>query len=476
MKLANVKPAWWWALGLTALLAALTYIALNWYEIVDRDEWVGMQGEARANPYLAMQRTLEEMGASIQIVKGDSSWDEALASEKKGAVKNATLMLGDRRLVRMTPARVKQIREWVRSGGNLIVEAEQVKLDDPLLASYGLGHVGLNWTAKGGFVEKREKRVPKDQSTDDASDADDEPSADNFFSADADDLRNDREKNTQLSELIPKLALRDFTSTVVFADNTKFDVRFRPYQNLRVKKIPDDAEVIDDKAGTRLVQFHDGLGRVTAISNFDFMTWRELGKHDHAELLWHIVMTQNAALKNATLTDDKSTLPKPVILLALKDRNAGLWTWLGENAWMALVAFGALLLAWLARVIRRFGPLDVSSASARVSLGEHLRALGRYAARQQAWANLAHAARERFLKRLYRERPGLSRADKTMLFVTLEKLTGMGIVRIEQTMLSPVNDKTHFVQTIRSLKAMEAALDHHRQNGAKPALTIAQKK
>ena len=47
MKLANVKPAWWWALGLTALFAVLAYTALNWYAIVDDDEWVGMQGEAR---------------------------------------------------------------------------------------------------------------------------------------------------------------------------------------------------------------------------------------------------------------------------------------------------------------------------------------------------------------------------------------------------------------------------------------------
>ena len=140
MKLANVKPAWWWALGLTALLAVIAYIALNWYAIVDDDEWVGMQGEARTNPYLAMQRMLEEMGASTSVVKGDSGWDAALATEKKQIANNATLIVGDRRLVRMTRERVKQIREWVRAGGNLIIEAEQVKLDDPLLASYGIGH------------------------------------------------------------------------------------------------------------------------------------------------------------------------------------------------------------------------------------------------------------------------------------------------------------------------------------------------
>ncbi len=475
MKLANVKPAWWWALGLTALFAVLAYIALNWYAIVDNDEWVGMQGEARTNPYLAMQRMLEEMGASTSMVKGNSGWDAALAIEKKEIAKNATLIIGDRRLVRMTPERVKQIHEWVRQGGNLIIEAEQVKLDDPLLASYGIGHVGLRWTLKDGFVEKREKRSSKDQSKDQARDeadeTDGEPSDGGIFNMDADDLRDEREKNSQLAKVLPNLMSRDFTSTVVFADNTKFDVSFRPYQNLRVSKIPDDADITEDKAGMRMVQFRDGLGRVTAISNFDFMTWRELGKHDHAEFLWHIVKTQNAPSRAA---NDASALPKPVVMLALRDRTAGLWSWLMEHAWMVLIAFVVLLLAWLARITRRFGPLDIASTTTRVSLGEHLRALGRYAARQQGWGNLAHAARERFLKRLYRERPGLSRADKTMLFVTLEKLTGMGIARIEQAMLSAVNDKASFVQTIRSLKAMEAALDHHRQN-VKPMLA-AQKK
>lgn len=472
MKLANVKPAWWWALGLTALFAVLAYTALNWYAIVDDDEWVGMQGEARTNPYLAMQRMLEEMGASTSVVKGDSGWDAVLMTDKKEFAKNATLIVGDRRLVRMTRERVKQIREWVRAGGNLIIEAEQVKLDDPLLASYGMGHVGLRWTLKGGFVEKREKRSSKNQSKDQSNDDADEPDADapddGIFNMDADDVRDEREKNSQLAKVLPNLMMRNFTSTVVFADNTKFDVSFRPYQNLRVKKIPDGAEIIDDKAGTRLVQFRDGLGRVTAISNFDFMTWRELGKHDHAEFLWHIVKTQNASEKNATSS-------KPVVMLALRDRTAGLWNWLMEHAWMVLIAFVVLLLAWLARITRRFGPLDIASTTTRVSLGEHLRALGRYAARQQGWGNLAHAARERFLKRLYRERPGLSRADKTLLFVTLEKLTGMGIARIEQAMLGTVSDKASFVQTIRSLKAMEAALDHRRQNGAKPMFAVPKK-
>lgn len=453
--LANVRPAWWWALGLTALFALLAYAALNWYIIVDDEEWVGMQGEARSNPYLAMQGTLEKMSATIEVVKGNRGWDAALTRAKNEPVNNATLIVGDRRLVRMTPERVAQIQEWVRAGGNLIIEAEQVKFDDPLLASYGIGHAGLRWTQKNGYVEKREKN----------SSADPDESEEDSFGFDADTLSGDDDTSAGKSPNVFKLKPKIKPSVITFADNNSFQINFRPYQNLRVKKVPDDAEIFDDKIGTRVVQFRDGLGRVTAISNFDFMTWRALGQYDHAEFLWHIVATQNQLSAGTVPTSADKKSPKPVVMLALTDRSSGLWQWLGEHAWMVLFAFAALLLAWIARIVRRFGPLDASSTHVRASLGEHLRALGRYAARQHAWGSLAHAARERFLKRLYRERPGLSRADKAMLFSTLEKLTGIGYARIEQAMLGSANDKATFFNTVRSLKAMEAALDHHRQNG-----------
>ena len=103
---SQVRAGWWWALGVAALLAGLTYILLNWYIIVDRDDWVGMQGEASTNAYLAMQRTVEAMGAKTKSIKGDDEWDANLnrLNSPGAEPKKTTLLLGDRRLVRMTPA------------------------------------------------------------------------------------------------------------------------------------------------------------------------------------------------------------------------------------------------------------------------------------------------------------------------------------------------------------------------------------
>lgn len=454
-----------------AVLSGMTYAALNWYEVVDKDDYQGMQGEALTNPYLAMQRTFEAMGAKTRAIKGSLEWDQVLLEKPAAgftgnaayAPQGSTLMLGDRRLARMSATRVEQIRAWVRAGGNLIVEAEQPKLDDPLLKSYGIGHVGLRFS-KGKWVERREPRGngnerknEREKKPDEEKQSDDEP--DDMFPIDAEDVPESSDEDLPgMAQLAAKL--RDSgPSTVEFPDDTTFEVSFKPYQNLKIGKskikLPDDAVIVDDLIGTRLIQFRDGKGRVTVISNFDFMAGRTLGKHDHAEFLWHIVATQNAVGQNSQ---------PPNVIMALRDTRPGLFKWLGENAWMAVIAAIALLVAWIARIVPRFGPMTPDASMARLSLRDHLSAIGRYIGRHKGWESLAHAARERFIKRLHRDRPGLSRLDSNGLYVALEKLTSLPGSRIARALSAPVADQRDFTDVIRTLKAIEQAIDHHRTN------------
>lgn len=435
MKLSRTKVLW--TLFGLLVAGAVVYMAVNWYEIEDDENWIGMQGEARTNPYLAMQRTLDAMGAKLEQVRGSEQWESALKQSPKGR----TMILGDRRLVRMTPTRVQAIREWVRGGGNLIVEAEQPKFDDPLLASYGIGHVGLRWTSKG-WVERRDRNKG-------------EPEEDRElpFPLDPESLGDDLDNESELARKLREVLRQKEKSRIVFADGSGFDIVFQPYQNLRANKVPESADIITDKVGPRVIQLTDGAGRVTAISNFDFMTRRQIADNDHAEFVWHMVTTQNTKAAAAA---------PPIVLLALRDTETGLWTWLTKHAWMVLIAAAALLILWVARIVQRFGPLQPAPSLDRRSLAEHFRALGRFVANEDGWPQLAHAARERFLKRLYRERPGLSRAGKETLLATLEKLSGMGVARIERSLIAPVQDKRTFTEVVRSLKAIEQALEHRR--------------
>ena len=56
------------ALVALPLVAALLYIALNWYRIEQVTVWVQAGEEARRNPFLAYTRLLEHLGAGLQPV------------------------------------------------------------------------------------------------------------------------------------------------------------------------------------------------------------------------------------------------------------------------------------------------------------------------------------------------------------------------------------------------------------------------
>lgn len=432
------------------IIAALFYAALNWFDIVDTEDWVGMEGEASTNPYLAMRRVLNEMGAKTVIVERSSDLD--------AIPKASVLMLGDRRLARMTTKRVANMVAWVQAGGHLIVEAEQPKLDDPLLEAFGLGHIGLKWTG-AGFKEA----APKIQKPDDEKNEDD-------TGVDVENLPTDQsngggKKNSNsvaanaLKFLLPKHELTEVT----YADGANFTVGFTPYQNLVIKTPRNEALMISDKAGLRMVQFSEGRGRVTAVSNFDFMTYRKLAEHDHAEFLWHVVNASSLEPDRADSVAATKAAKEivPVIMLALRNNDGGLWKWIGQYAWMVVIAFLALLLMWLLRIISRFGPLPAIAPPMRLSLAEHIRAMGRYVGRHRGWASLITASRERFMVQLSRKHPALLRLERAEQIASLEALTQIGHARIQRALYETVTDQTDrrtFTELIRTLKALEQGL------------------
>ena len=99
------------------LVAALLYIALNWYTLEDETIRVGAGELAREDPYLAYGRLLDRMGARTERAQVPSVLD-ALPPK-------STLVFGARRLAYMTPSRVNRIRDWVDRGGSLGMPARR---------------------------------------------------------------------------------------------------------------------------------------------------------------------------------------------------------------------------------------------------------------------------------------------------------------------------------------------------------------
>ena len=218
------------------LVAALLYVALNWYTLEDETIRVRAGELAREDPYLAYGRLLERMGARAQRAQVPSALDEL--------PRKATLVFAARRLAYMTPDRVNRIRDWVDRGGSLVLEHEPEAIDDPLLDAFGVKRV---------YPERDE----------------------------ADGAR--------------KAAPRDFTAVnaVAEVDWPEFGRRLRARLGTRVGGLRDlrvRSDVREVRQGTRLIalSFVSGEGRVTVLPTLGFLRNDNIGDYDHAELGWKL--------------------------------------------------------------------------------------------------------------------------------------------------------------------------------------------
>jgi uncharacterized protein DUF4350 len=122
------------ALVVTPLLAALVYVALNWFQLEEMPVWVKAGPAARKDPFLAFERYLVKMGGRAEIVDSPTGLSR-LAPD-------ATLFLAAHRLAYMTPRNVEAISSWVEHGGHLVVQGEAMGMRDPLLDAFGIERKG----------------------------------------------------------------------------------------------------------------------------------------------------------------------------------------------------------------------------------------------------------------------------------------------------------------------------------------------
>jgi len=139
----------------TAILAALAALVAAWffanYERVPNREWIGYQGEARRNPFLAAERLLARMGVSVRHAKTSAELRELPAG--------GTLILPDRR-DGIPPDERRRVLAWIDAGGHLIAEDENYRLPDPLLDALGVTRKPAPKSVGDGVLEVRLPHAP----------------------------------------------------------------------------------------------------------------------------------------------------------------------------------------------------------------------------------------------------------------------------------------------------------------------------
>ena len=129
-------------IAVALVLASGIWFALS-FERVNEREYVGLQGEARRNPYLAAGRMLERMGVRVVF--------ERERIEPARLPQHAVLLLPRERFA-LGGEGLQALLRWVENGGHLIVEAEPPKNPDPLLALLRVERVA----ARGGYERPNE--------------------------------------------------------------------------------------------------------------------------------------------------------------------------------------------------------------------------------------------------------------------------------------------------------------------------------
>ena len=394
----------------------LTIAGVWWYANFERAServHTGLQGKARDDPYLAAKRLLSASGIAVTETSASAS-----ASTKFDALPaTGTLLLGDRRHLLMTPARVQKIVAWVDGGGHLIVEAEFPGRPDALLTALGLTRMDLVRPKPPANSAPEPKSEP----------------------------RRTRRPPTMITEVgLP-------------GEARPLKVEFGAYQSLGDPKSLAQWKAADP-SGLRLVSFTRGAGRVTASSNLDWMIYRgtsdtddpgrqpaHIGKFDNAELLVRLVR-QNPAHAVSPLR------------LVWGDDEVSLWSWLTEHAWMAMAAACVLMVLWLWRVAPRFGPLEAEAAPAEQRLIRHVEATGRF-----YWKHLSPPAvystlHDAFMHRLAERRPGLAQRERGARNAELAQLVGARPEAVARALDAPVRSAGEFIRNTVLLQRLSQKL------------------
>jgi hypothetical protein len=365
---------------LIALLIAFFLACFTW-EYAQRD--AGYTREARLNPWLAASRLLEANGLRV-----------------RSAPEYSRLPPKARVLVLATPLQYLDLREqtellaWVQRGGHLVVEAPEA------------GSRPDSGNLIGSRLDAQLRRH------------------------DLDDVAAEKLEDGPQHRLLQ------------LGDDYAVRAGFNAYTWLAAGKVA-PRWAAKDKYGVHALRFDLGDGRVTLLSDHDWLHNTRIGEADHAALLW--------ALLDARKGDE--------VWLVHGIERPSLFALLREAAAPFLLALSGFVLVWLWAISRRFGPLASVLPPARRRLAEHLEASGRYLLRHGGLGLLYDASRQRLLAQVQRRYPQWRRLPSAELAAQLAARARIESGAVLRVLESGAPDQLlQFAADIRLINRLRKAL------------------
>jgi len=380
------------SLLLLGLIAFFLWI-YNQFEYVEKTIPSDFRGAAATNPLLAAGRLAERYGATAHFVP----------AYNKPPPSGAMLVFTAPRYW-LDQRKNDALLEWVeKKGGHLIVslhpsqsrsknsratrKSSEESFKDPLL-----GYLGISTHS----FERDDEEEDEDQTT----------AMQNLLERFGRD--DDEDQPTAIENLLQRTAKTP--QAIELPDGTHLKAQFDP--QLRLFEDPDEGKLGTgsdwrvSEPGRNKGEGHHGLsykvgsGRITILTNLDFISNDKIGDEDHAALFVYL----------ASLAKGQD------IWFAYGNDVPALWRWLVDYAWVVLIAAFLLLVTWLWAISRRFGPLLPVRSVARRSIVEHVAASARYLWRSGQGSVLYQALCDEFYKRAYLRYPQWARLPEQELY------------------------------------------------------------
>ena len=180
-----------------------------------------------------------------------------------------------------------------------------------------------------------------------------------------------------------------------------------------------------------------GQGRLTLVTDARPFRNRWIGDKQHAALL-------------KSLVDSGGSFGTVVFV---RGAALSLWTLLMERAWAISLGLCLVIVIWLWKNLRRFGPLEAAEAPSPLrGYDHHLEALGDFQWRLDRGASLLAPLREEILERSHRLMARSGRLDSD-IFAVLGERAGIPRDRVARAMSEPAPaDASVFTRTVSDLQ------------------------
>ena len=379
----------WIGILVLVLLAGLVGWGVYWflsnYERQYREVRVGVSPEARRNRFLAAERFLGQLGLESESIAGR---EYLLRPPDETGV-----LLVNRLSPDLSPDHEQALLAWMEGGGHLIVTAHREWDEDgeragnPLLERYGV---------------RLRNQVPSEEPEDSEEGEDDE------------DGEGDCEPCDPLTVAFP--GQRDGVQVA--------------FQNGRwLEETTDLADwAVEGEEGAHLLQFRIGQGRLTVLSDHQYLVNDHIGEQDHALFL-------------ALLTEGERR-----VWFLYSSRMPSLFTLLWRAAPYLMLSALALIGLWLWSQTLRTGPLLRRETRVRRNLLEHLDAAANYAWQTDRAGGMFQASQKVLEQGWRRRHPGLDRLEQRQRCEKIAELAGIAGPAVEAALYGRVDKEQAFIR------------------------------